>query len=94
MNGTVPVPAFVPEEISAFFSIDRDFDHDSDRDIDRWEMGRNHVIIALKTGTVPMNVPISTNHCPDECPYLLKRTQKSQEHYLGFLRSYPVPTLS
>ena len=35
------------------------------RDSDRWETRRNHVIIALSTGTVLINVPISTDHCSD-----------------------------
>ena len=35
MNGTVPVSVFVIEDISAFFSRDRDFYWDSHRDTDR-----------------------------------------------------------
>ena len=31
MNGTVPVPVFVPDDIYAFFSKDRDFYRDTDR---------------------------------------------------------------
>ena len=86
MNRTIPVPVFVPKDISAFFSRHWDFYRDSDReadrntdrskyewlikfihvgphrdiyrDRDRWETRRNHLMIALNTGTFPIKAPM------------------------------------